>query len=116
VPSTYEAWGNIEKKNIPLYASHKEKKYPGAIIRVIGGGSVIVSVFVIVSVTGDRGEVFLGGHEEGGGRLVPLGASEAGSAENLPRQFTMFFKCVAEEGSETVRCPLVACTCCTARF
>jgi hypothetical protein len=34
--------------------------------------------------------------------VTSLGASEAGSAENLPRLFTMFFKGVAEEGSEFV--------------
>jgi hypothetical protein len=28
--------------------------------------------------------------------FVPLGASEAGSVENLPRLFTMLFKGVAE--------------------
>ncbi len=35
--------------------------------------------------------MFLGGHEEGGNgsRLVPLNASEAGSAENLQGLFTM---------------------------
>ena len=48
--------------------------------------------------------MFLGGHEEGGdgSGLVPLGASEAGSAEDLPMLFTMFFKGVAEEGGEFV--------------
>jgi len=48
--------------------------------------------------------VFLGGHEEGGdgSGLVPLGASEAGSAEDLSMLFTMFFKGVAEEGGEFV--------------
>ena len=34
--------------------------------------------------------------------MVPLGASEAGSTEDLPRLFTMFFKGVAEEDGEFV--------------
>ena len=62
---------------------HKHEGYSGAIIRFIGGSSVIVSVIHIVSVAGDRaGEVFLGGHEEDGdgNRLVSLSASESGSA------------------------------------
>jgi hypothetical protein len=60
--------GNIEeKKKIPCTLPTKTKRYSGSIIRFIGGGSVIVGVFVIVSVTGDRaGEVFLGGHQEDG--------------------------------------------------
>ncbi len=48
--------------------------------------------------------MFLGGHEEGGdgSGLVPLGASNAGSAEDFPMLFTMFFKGVAGEGGEFV--------------
>jgi hypothetical protein len=68
VPSTDEAWGNIEKKKkIPCTLPTKTKRYSGSIIRFIGGGSVIVGVIVIVSFTGDRaGDVFLGGYEESG--------------------------------------------------
>jgi hypothetical protein len=60
--------------------------------------------------------VFLGGHEEGGDRirLVPLGTSEAGSAENLPRLFTMFFKGVAlqrESASSLPPCRLYLLYC-----
>jgi hypothetical protein len=61
----------------------KETQVLSSDFRFIGGGRVIASVIVIVSVAGNRaGEVFLGGHEEGGdgSRLVPLSASEAGSA------------------------------------
>jgi hypothetical protein len=67
VPSTYQAWGNIEKKKIPCTLPTKTKGYSGSIIRFIGGGSVIVGIIVIVGVTGNRaGEVFLGGHDESG--------------------------------------------------
>jgi hypothetical protein len=88
----------------PCTFPSKTKRDSGSIIQFIGGGSVIVGIIVIVSVTGDRaGEVFLVGHEEGGDRsgLVPLGSSEAGSAENLPRLFTRFFKGVAVEGCDS---------------
>ena len=88
-----------------LYAPHKREGYSGAIIRFIGGSSVIVSVIVIVSVAGDRaGKVFLCGHEEGGdgSRLVPLSDNEAGAAENLPGLFAMLLKGAAEEGGEFV--------------
>ena len=66
-PSTCEVGGNIKrKKTDTLYASHKNQKYLSSVILFIGSGDVIVSVIVIVCVTGDRsGEGFLGGHEEG---------------------------------------------------
>jgi hypothetical protein len=67
-PSTYEAGGNIrEKKNRYPVRFPQRRKILNSIIRFIGGGSVIVCVTVIIGVTGDQsGEVFLGGHEEGG--------------------------------------------------
>jgi hypothetical protein len=67
VPSTYEAGNREKKKKIPCTLPTKTKRYSGSIIRFIGGSSVIVGVIVIVGVTEDQaGEVFLGGHEEGG--------------------------------------------------
>ena len=61
--------GETERRRIkiPCTLPTKTKRYSVTIIRVIGGGNVIVRVIVIVCVTGDRaGEVFLGGHEGGG--------------------------------------------------
>jgi hypothetical protein len=56
------------KKKIPCTLPTKTKRKSScSIIRFIGGGNVVVGVSVIIGVTGDRaGEVFLGGHEEGG--------------------------------------------------
>ena len=68
--STYGAGGNIKRdeKNYPVNFPQRQKKRSSvSIIQFTDCGSVIVGVVVIVCVTGDRaGEVFLGGHEEGG--------------------------------------------------
>jgi hypothetical protein len=89
---------HIEKKKQTLYAPHKDKRYSVTIIRFRGVGSGIV--IVSVSVTRDRGrKVLLVGNEEGGDciRLVPVSASESGSAENFLWLNTMLFEGVAEE-------------------